>query len=61
MVSIAIGIDGKEIEVSAHDGRRDVSELINIIKGSFFGEGEGESFEDGVDSQVLQGFRIADK
>lgn len=37
MISISVGVDGKEIEVSAHDRRRDISELIHIIQGSLFG------------------------
>jgi hypothetical protein len=31
VVSIAIGIDGKKIEISAHDRRRNIPELVYII------------------------------
>ena len=61
MVSVAIGVDGKKIEVPAHHRRRNISEFVNIVQGPLLGQSESQSLQDIIHSEICQCFRIADK
>ena len=59
MIPIPVSVDRKQIVVSAHHLSRYISQLVHVIQSPLLGQRKRQSFQNCVDSEVRQGFRVA--